>query len=270
MAISRREIRQTVARMLSDFYEATATAGETNSLTDPVNLARETDFFKGMNVFFPDAPHAGLVSTVTQSDGPTRTIFFEPPLATSVSVGERVELYNFKGRGTTAAQYNASINDAIRVARDMHALIPITATDSDVFDHTTGVLTIPDEFVSISGISFPLSDGRARMIPQNQVDVSRFTGTITVKARYAYPWTGKTATFYGYGLPDLLLDDDDETWIESEWLFDEVMAQILERMVASGMPVGSQDRLYLQERTEAGGKRPMIVTRAAPNTIRIR
>jgi hypothetical protein len=41
-------------------------------------------------------------------------------------------------------------------------------------------------------------------------------------------------------------------------------------MVASGMPVGTQDRLYLQERTEASGKRPIIVARAMPNTIRLR
>jgi hypothetical protein len=76
-------------------------------------------------------------------------------------------------------------------------------------------------------------------------------------------------TFVGYAQPSLLADEDDTTGIDPEWLFNEVKAQVLERHLASNMPIGAQDRLYLQERTEASGKRSMTMARALPNTIRL-
>ena len=73
----------------------------------------------------------------------------------------------------------------------------------------------------------------------------------------------------GYAMPSLLDDDDDETNIDLEWLFNEVKAAILERMVASGAPTTMSDRLFLQERNESIGKRGLIVNRALPNTVRL-
>jgi hypothetical protein len=271
--INRRSIRRTVARMLSDFYEARDSVGQqTGQITDTRGLARETGFFNGMQVLFsnPASPHYGTISTITRSDGPTRTIFFEPPLAVPSIAGETVELYNFKGRGTTVDQYNASINDAILIARELHDLTPVSVVGDTAWSSQTRSLAVPENLVSFTGVSFTGRDLRVNHIPAGAVRVDRMTRTVELRGSQVTRWNGYTPTFYGYVSPELLESDEDYTAVNSEWLFNEVKAQILERMVASGMPVGTQDRLYLQERTEASGKRPIIVARAMPNTIRLR
>lgn len=270
--ITRRDIRKTVAHMLNDYQEATEDiGGETGSLHDAIVFGRETGYFNGMQVFFsnPASPNFGHLATVTRSDGPTRTVNFEPPLASGVTqVGDTVEMYNFKGRGTTVGQYNASINDAITVARTYHHIIPTAETLVTAFNRATPTITVPDDFASVWGVS--VVDGERPFQPRaSDITINRFDRTISVRSRVADRFHGKYVTVYGYVSPPLLNDDDDTTSIDPEWLFNEVKAQILERMVASGMPIGAQDRLYIQERQEAGGKRPMIVTRAMPGTVRL-
>jgi hypothetical protein len=272
MGITRRELRRSVARMLNDYHRATASVGgETGQLTDPIGLARETDYFMGMEVIFMDEDSDNYLhrARVTRSDGPLRTIYFEPPVTTPTGVGENVDLYDFRGRGSTYDQYNNHINDAIRIARESHALVPLVVVGDDTYDRNLRTLDVPTDLISIAYVTFTDSSGRVRRIPPSSMRVDRLTGQVTFSSS-AYTWHGYTPTFVGYGLQDLLDDDDDECNIEPEWMFNEVKAQILERNVASGMPIGSQDRLYLQERTEAGGKRPMVITRALPNTVRIR
>jgi hypothetical protein len=152
MATTRAEIRREVARMLSDYQEATdATGGSTGSFVDPINLARESGFFKGMQILFtnPASPHAGTIATVTSSNGPARTIYFEPPLASATIPGETIEMVNFKGRGTTVSQYNAAINAALMKARQQHAIVPVATTLPDLFSRTNPRIAIPATFLSI-------------------------------------------------------------------------------------------------------------------------
>lgn len=272
MAVTRAFIRQSVARMLSDFYQVTADdQGRTTALTDNIVLAREMDFFNGMQVYFSDltSPNFGLISTVTRSDGPTRTINFEPPIPGGVVAGETVDLYNHKGRGTTVDQYNRAINDAIAIAADNHALVPLTVAGSTAYSYKTPQLQIPAQFASFAYVQFTGRDGRLHNLDARRVSVDLLTRTVTIPGSRGYQWNGLTPTFVGYQRPQMLNADDDTTSIEVEWLFNEVKAQILERMLMSGQPVGPQDRLFLQERTEAGGKRPVIIARAVPNTVKL-
>jgi hypothetical protein len=273
MGTSRAEIRRSVARMLSDYHEATDVTGVgTATFVDPVNLARESGFFKGMQILFtnPLSPHVGTVATVTSSHGPTRTVSFEPPLATDTIVGETIEMYNFKGRGTTIAQYNASINDAISMARQQHALIPHVYTYPDAFSRTSPSITIPDDFVSFSGVETTERNGYLYAPVPASYHVDRLARTVRfTRGSDVDRLHGLTLTIRGYAMPALLNDDADETSIDLEWLYNEVKAQLLERMVASQNPVSTADRLYLQERQEAAGKRTLIIPRAVPNTVRL-
>lgn len=270
---TRAEIRRSVARMLSDLYMATdSTGGRTNAVVDTVAFARESGHFDGMQILFtnPSSPHYGTLATVTASDGPNRTVYFEPPLASASIAGETVELYNFRNRGTTVSQYNGAINDAISIARDQHALIPISYDVPDAFSRTSTVIDIPDTFAAFTGVRATRRDGRPYRVKPGSIYVDRMFRTVEVVAPAEIDYLhGLSLELVGYAKPELLNDDDDETTIDSEWLYNEVKAQVLERMVASGLPVSSQDRLYLQERNEAGGKRPIIVQRAAPGTVRL-
>jgi hypothetical protein len=257
--------------MLSDYQSAEASAaGETGQLTDPINLARETDYFKGMQVVFtdPDSDNYLHIATVTRSDGPLRTIYFEPPVPTSIPEGDTIDLYNFRGRGSTYNQYNRHINDAITIAREQHALIPHSVEGDTEYNYTTRRLTIPDALTSFAYITFEDYQGRTRNITPRNLRVDRLTREV-VLGYSTSGWNGYMPTFVGYAQPSLLADEDDTTGIDPEWLFNEVKAQVLERHLASNMPIGAQDRLYLQERTEAAGKRSMTMARALPNTIRL-
>ena len=273
MGVPRREIRPAVARMLNDFAEGTSDgAGGTTWIKDPINFRRETNWFKGMQILFTnaDSPNFGRIATVTSSDSLTQIINFEPPLPIPVLPGDTVELYNFRSRGTTVSQYNASINDAIAVARQEHALLPISYTFDTGFARTSPYITVPSTFTSFYAMETTDSAGYVyRVRPQDMI-VDRMTRRIEVRTSRAIDRLhGRYMVLHGYAEPALLFNDDDRTLIPLDWLYSEVKAQILERMVLNDNPVSSQDRIYLQERTEANGKRPIVVTQMMPNTYRL-
>lgn len=269
---TRRDIRRAVARMMGDYFEATdASGGQTSQFHDPYALARESSFFKGMQILFSNtgSPHYGKVATVTASDGVGRVIYFEPPLETPTLPGETIELYNFRGRGTTIAQYNATINAAISAARQQHALVPYREELTTPFMRTSPYIDIPQAFVSFSGVETVDRSGYRQHLKPGEYTVDRFSRSIEVRGRARDRLHGLTMTVRGYVMPALLDDDDDRTSIDLEWLYSEAKAQLLERMVASSLPVSSQDRLFLQERESADGKRSMIINHVVPNTIRL-
>lgn len=270
---TRREIRRSVARMLSDLYEATATTiGATTSMTDSRTFARESSHFKGMQVLFtkPDSPHYGQIVTVTNSDGPTRTINFEPPLTSLVEPGDTVEMVNFRGRGTTISQYNGAINDAISAARQQHYILPYLHPVEESFSRVTPPIAIPAFFISFAGITTVERNGRTYHVQPGEYRVDRLAKTVEITRNSTIErLNGLNLTLRGYVMPSLLTSDDDRTSIDLEWLYNETKAAILERMVASGMPIQTADRLYLQEREQSVGKRTLIMHRAVPNTIRM-
>lgn len=272
MSITRGNFRRSVAHMLDDYALATdAAGGFTNQFTDRTTLARETGYFQGMQIYFcnPASPNYGHIATVNQSDWATRTIFFEPPLAENSVAGEQIEMYNFRGVGTTKNQYDHHINDAVMIARENHALVPRIEAGTGAFNSRAPQLDIPASFTSFSYLRYYLSDGNYMNLAPRYLRVDRLSRTVEVRGLGGQAMHGKTYAFVGYGEQDLPTDDDDLIHIDAEWMFNEVKAQVLERKIAAGRPVGSQDRLYLQERTESGGKRGLIVARAVPNTVRL-
>lgn len=272
MSITRRDLRRSVAHMLDDYALATdAAGGFTNQFTDRTNLARERGYFQGMQLYFcnPSSPHFGHIATVNRSDWETRTIYFEPPLPSNSIAGEQVEMYNFRGMGSTKRQYDHSIADAVTIAREQHAVIPLVVAATDPLDRRNPSAVIPNDLTSFSYLRFDLPSGNFYNLPFRNVRVDRLTRTVTVTGAAGYSMGGKAFSFVGYGQQPIPQDDDDLIHINTEWMMNEVKAQVLERLIAAGRPVGSQDRLYLQERNEAGGKRPLTVARAVPNTIRL-
>jgi hypothetical protein len=270
---NRRQIRRSVANMLHDHTFATdLVGGETSQFRDPDTLARPTNYFQGMQLLFANdaSPNFGHVATVTVSDGPTRALAFEPPTPVATIPGETVEMYNFRGRGTSYDLYNAAINDALMQARQQHYPVPYSFTLTDPFSYTSPYFTIPAEFTYFYGIDTIGYGSRLYDVKAGDISVDRYNRVITVRGKWGLnKLNGYYPTIRGFAAPALLLDDDDVTNIDLEWLFSEVKAQVLERLVASNMPVGATDRLYLQERNEATGKRAMIIPRFPPGTIRL-
>ncbi len=272
MGSTRAELRRTIANQLGDFYPVIVTqAGTTGNMFDNFNLAGETNKFKGMQVLVTDADaqNVGRITTVTHSDEATRSISFEPPLPDPMQVGDTAELYNFKSRGSTVQQYNQAINTAILQAREQHAVIPYTVTLTNSFLRTSPYIAIPDIFTHIVTVDALNARGATVRLKAGDMMVDRFSRSIEVHRRGVNQLHGLALRLRGYVAPNLLENDADWTGLDAEWILNEVKAQLLERRMAAGEPVGQQDRLFLQERNEASGKRAVILTRVAPNTIRL-
>jgi len=272
MGSTRAELRRTIANQLGDFYPVTVTqVGTTNNMFDSYNLAGETNKFKGMQVLVLDADpqNVGKIATVTYSDEVSRSISFEPPLPAPMQVGDTAELYNFKSRGSTIQQYNQAINTAILQAREQHAVIPYTVTLTSAFLRTSPYIDIPGIFTHIVTVDALNARGGTVRLKPGDMMVDRFSRSIEVHRRGVNSLHGLTLRLRGYVAPNLLNSDTDQTSLDAEWILNEVKAQLLERRMAAGEPVGQQDRLFLQERNEASAKRAVILTRVAPNTVRL-
>ncbi len=269
---TRAELRRTIANQLGDYYPVVATqSGQTGNMFDNYNLAGETNKFKGMQVLVTGGTYANLgqITTVTLSDEASRSISFEPPLPIATQVGDTAELYNFKSRGSTIQQYNQAINTAILQAREQHAVIPYTYTATDSFIRTNPYIDIPDYFTHIVSVDALDARGATVRLKAGDTMVDRFSRSIEVHRRGVNSLHGLSVRLRGYVAPNLLNNDTDRTNLDAEWILNEVKAQLLERRMAAGEPVGQQDRLFLQERNEASAKRAVILTRVAPNTIRL-
>ncbi len=269
---TRAELRRIIANQLGDFYPVVVTqAGTTNNMFDNYNLAGETNKFKGMQLLITGGTYAniGQITTVALSDEVSRSISFEPPLPAATQAGDTAELYNFKSRGSTIQQYNQAINTAIMQAREQHAVIPYTHTVTGSFVRTNPYIEIPAYFTHIAAVDALDARGATVRLKAGDTMVDRFSRSIEVHRRGVNSLHGLSVRLRGYVSPNLLNSDTDRTNLDAEWLLNEVKAQLLERRMAAGEPVGQQDRLFLQERNEASAKRAVILTRVAPNTIRL-
>ncbi len=272
MGSTRAELRRTIANQLGDYYPVLTTqVGTTNNMFDNFNLAGETNKFKGMQVYVTGGTYAniGQITTVTLSDEVSRSISFEPPLPVDTQAGDTAELYNFKSRGSTIQQYNQAINTAIMQAREQHAVIPYTETVAGSFLRTSPYIAIPIIFTHITSVDALDARGATVRLKAGDMLVDRFSRSIEVHRRGVNSLHGLSLRLRGYISPALLDSDTDRTSLDAEWILNEVKAHLLERRMAAGEPVGQQDRLFLQERNEASGKRAVILTRVAPNTIRL-
>ncbi len=258
--------------MLDDFYLVTASVdGTTGSLRDDTTLAMETGFFKGMQGYVVSGPVANLerVVNVTSSDGPNHTIYFEPALPVAVAAGNQVELYNRKKQGATVAQYNEAINAAIRTISEQHNMIPYETQTVSLFNRKFPDLAIPTDFAAVYGVSIVNPTGVLQRIPAKYVSIDRDTATLSVGTLWGQRANGRYLMIHGYKIPSELTTDDQTIEVEAEWLYPEIKAIILERHIASGIPIGTQDRIFMQERDQADKKRNIAIRRYAPNTVRL-
>lgn len=271
--LSLRELRRQVAADLGDLYLFTATQ-DTNatSVKDAVTFARQVHHFRGMEVTFTEGTVAnvGLSRVVQDSDGVAQTVTFSPNLPDIVHEGDEGELHDYRSDGWTFSEKNEAINAAIARAGEQHASVPITQDTTDPFDASEPFFDIPLAFSHFAGLYFEDRDGIEKMMPVLHWTVDVYEAKVWIRERFRSRYDGKPMRMIGRSRPAPLTEDTHTTPIPSEWIVAEAKALLLESDLTASMTQGNRDRLLNMNRTGADARRPLIVNRGLPNTVRIR
>lgn len=216
------ELRVGVLGLIGDVDEGEVTASsDLSTLTDDLNLAREDGTLIGRFVIFDQtSANPGLLRRVTASEKLTASVTLNRDLDALPQVGDRYIMLNYRDQGMSKQKVDRAINDAIKACRANY-LVPSLSTSAS-FASTAPVLDASSfRGGGIAGIDYRDGDtGEWIELPlmdwKNLVDQWGLTVTLgEIGARVA---NTKTVRIRGYAKPGLLVDDDDTTIIDYEWL----------------------------------------------------
>lgn len=270
--ITRAELRRMVGQQTGDLLLATATAtGSTSQVISTTAFTREAGAYQGRQALFTGGTPAnlGLTRVVQGSDPTTRSITLADPLPAIVQAGDTLELYNQRGMGWRVEDIHEAINNAIRMAGDLHATIPLTVDGAGVFSRNAPEIAIPDTFTHFEGIDYVDLWGARQTLKPALYRVDRFTRTVEVLGRALAAMHGRTYRLRGHMRPPVLTSDADRTPIPSDWLVTEAVALLLGQDVAAGYGVQGRAQLYAADSRAADGKRPITITRYGANCVRL-
>lgn len=224
------ELRRVVARQIRDYRRVTASAGSLTVISDPFTLSDNTDHFRGAELICITGheENVGQKRKVVSSSYEQHAITFIPPLPQPVQPGDTFDMFNFNRVRATIAEYDDAINDAIRMAHpqnreDMYFDV------HDGLDESAGGIHIPEPFVAIYGLSFRADNGSWYVY--DQVD----GWTVDPVRRLIVPKPGsdprskvydRPVRIFGYGRARSLVDDNDTTHTDVEWIVDSAVSAI--------------------------------------------
>lgn len=258
-----RELRRSVMSRFGDIVSLTATQdSDTYSIIDEDNIVGEPGRYAGREILFATGMNAGQRRYVNGSSRDTASVRFGRPLPYPVAIGDEADMTNAHSIGLSYQAIEAAINWAINTSRS-RALVPITYRVEE-WDGTA--IPIPVEAVGVNDVYAIDAHGEQRHIRRsnsrpNGWFIDKPTRTIVVNGHERDGAKGMTIVVNAYSLPSMLVDDDDVTHIDFEWLVDTATAHLcLDTLLsrqASG-DWGSKGMLYQQRADQR-------VTRLTPN-----
>jgi hypothetical protein len=225
------ELRRDIGYMLGDVLELTATAnGSTTTFIDSVRLGTNIERPTGRDMVFTSGTNLGSVRRVSNSDTSTGTLTFAA--VTSTVAGDTAELYNFRSKGWTAAEYKRAINKAIDKAWPLFAT-KVTVSAAAAFSSTTTTIDVPSGIDQIESVEYQDTDSLWQEIPQA---MGRYKDGWSVEADGSdvvirgWGWRqradSRSIRFTGYTRATALSADTDATAIPPEWLCMEAASQM--------------------------------------------
>lgn len=221
-----RELREAIAQKFRDILTLEATGGgSVSGLVDQLNLVENTDYFRGadMLVISGHPDNIGQVRRVVGSSAEGLSISWVPELPQPIQVGDQVQLYNHGIVSVRLQEYRNAINQALTAAFPANR-VPISAVLVDAYDDTLGTVPIPDAFVFLHSVEYLDSLGFWQPIYAAKDEgyegwsVRRDSGLVTIRGRYGRSADGKLIRLSGYARPAKLVNDDDRTTTDFEWV----------------------------------------------------
>lgn len=262
-----RELRRRTARIMGDYVEIETTKdGSDTTATDVFNLVDNLDHFRGAEIICTKGhpSNVGQKRKVVSSSYDQYTITFIPPLPEPVMEGDKFDMYNFGKIPMSIQQYNSAINDAIRAAFPANVVDIVMNLESPLVD---GRIPIPAQFTHIYGVSWKSGDEwysipPSRFAGEGGWGIEYSTRSILFGDGYAFDLENKAVRIYGMTRAPELVDDDDVTSTDSEWIIDQSVAYLLHGQMDQTTFAIGQARA-----NRADQLRSKMLKPAHPNTI---
>ena len=266
LTTTRAEIRSRLAMLFGDRFPLTATGGSTTTFIDTQHLTSLMERPDERQLVFLSGLNEGLVRRVTDANLSTGTLTVAT-LPNAVIAGDTAELYNFRAKGGTYAEYN----DAIRMAQDaawpahrVRVVLDIAA----LFDDTTGEIEIPVEIVEIETLEYQDTDALWQTVPRAASafatgwSVEPVNGVLTVRDQaWTGPMDGVGTRLRGWARETPMDDDNDTTTIHPDWLVWQAKRYMHDIKVNQGIDQQFHYNQSLVAQQEADKLRKKLVTR---------
>jgi hypothetical protein len=270
LTLTRKQIRQRVARRLGDYMGLIATAnGSTTTFIDTTRLAPAREQSTGRQWVGTSGSNDGVQRGCTGS-GTTLTL---SAAVTSTLTGDTADLYNKRGTGWLADEYNDEITTVLDDAAGF-ALIEVVETVSGTFDADTPEVTAPASLREVYAVEWEDSDSVWHRIPAAErfghygwiADAA--AGQLRIQGGPAWWANGYALRIFGYGRQDTLASDTASCALDPEY----VIAQTAFNLAFAGMdrdPGIAQKVLILQQQAEMAKRRMARVRHPDAKSVRL-
>lgn len=227
------ELRAAIGRIMGELTPVVATGGSVNTIQDTRNLYDDDDSFEGQEIVFTSAAagNIGKVNRVIGNDMATATLTFYPDLPDPIVAGDRAEIYNLRGIGIRVHEIDGALNDAIKVAAGMGG--QRLAADLSAFSEDTPYATIPAVFDWIIAVEVYSANGEWVDVTRSLANrgggfaLDRANRRIELIGAAARRADGYQIRVRGLGRPTPLLDPEDRTMVDYEWITKQAIASLL-------------------------------------------
>lgn len=229
MAVTLKEIRRAVGDKTGDLLvlKATATSATAGTFIDTVRLGD-----RGNNApslvnrlgYFSGGTAANLTHEVRTTGfvANTRTLAFTPDATVPPEPDDEMELWSIADRTGSIDGLHRLINVAIRSVEDLCATEVYDDDGATTFNMRSPYLTIPSTWIELGGAEWTTPGNLIKDIPKQQALVRTGRRTVEIMGRAGINAHGRTVTLWGYTPAAQLVDDDDETTVDIEWLVETV------------------------------------------------
>jgi hypothetical protein len=284
MGKTRATIRSEAAVQVGDKLSLTASAGSTSTIRDDQRLTEESNAYAGADIVFTSGP-VGVIGEsryVLSSDQGERTLNFDPALSIDVPVGTTADLFNLFGMGVSLAEWNEFINIALSDAAEKMAEVPKSvllgtfASSSDWGWSSipyAQTMTIPTSIKKAGPVSYVL-DGHTYYPQRGAIGtgegwhIDEANRVLVIHDDLAAEMDGALVYMRGFGPPDPLEADDDETDVPTVWLYPKLKALAYGRMKEKGL-VDHRATETLWEGVARDKERMLKPAHYPPNTVKL-
>jgi hypothetical protein len=215
------ELRVGVLGMIGDVDELEASASSSSLFIDEFNLAREKGTLVGRFLIFDQtSANPGLMRRVVYNEKESTSVQLNRDVPNEIQVGDKAIMLNYRDQGMSKQKVDRAINDAIRACKanyllpvsEVHESFSVYAPVIDVSSFEGGGIAAIDyrDPETLEWIELPLMDWK------NSVD--QWGLSVTLLGTSSVMSDLMNVRVRGYGRPGLLVNDDDKTILDYEWL----------------------------------------------------
>jgi hypothetical protein len=230
MPTTMRQLRNNIADAAKDRLHLIATSGSTSTLIDPVELTDYDDTLAGSQLLFTTGSNEGAIVRVLSNSLSSTSLTFYPDVSNAVVAGDEADLFNISNKGFRVRQYNQAIQTVVG-GRTYKNVVEATFSWEE-FDADDATMDVSDAFIGIYDVQADLGYDIVRPIrwsPWNGGNgwwVDTATRTLRIGGSSAQISHGSTLTIHGYQAVNAPTADDDEIFLDEEYVRWACIAQL--------------------------------------------